>query len=791
MKKYFTFLISFFFFLIVSSYYQPKVSASILFQDDFNSESTNKWIINGSSGWHISNNKYGILLNPGLSNAIPNDNYWNVNWKNFIYELDIIGIQGVDKNILIRYKDTNNFYEIHHTVGSTIYFDRARPQGNYTLATAYYALDNNVTYHFKIIVNENHFTVFINNKKIFDVTDNFSPMNDGRIGIRAGTGAVSPTEVYFDNIIVRSLDDLEPVILLPGLGASWNYPAMLLGADRPQSEWFMTPGIKVYDGLIESLKNVGYVTGGPNRNLFIFNYDWQKSVPQIVNDLQNYIDNTVKPPAGTRINLVGHSLGGLIARTYFQNNPNAPIGRLLTVGAPHLGTTKAYYLWEGGEIDKFLSGTQRIAAGLVLHLRSKSFVSNAAAVQKTMPVFKDLLPAFDYLILNNQTKPISQMNQTNSWLANLSAYSPALFSSVNTLGGMGSNNTVRYLYASEPDWLSKILGLYPDGKPVSEQNSSGDDTILLFSAHLSGATQTTLPNLTHNDLIQSQTGIQKIMELLGLTPSLISTTSANLNYNRALVVQTDNANLSLTDQNNQPVGFGNSKLLILPNALPGDYQIEITNPTETDYRLYTGQIGEDESLWTTTAGTVTPEEPQTLDLNFNPQAPNPPTGGPQPVLTTKVLLNDLKILVNNSQLSAALKRSTLTSLNEIIRLSGKKDFENAVLSLYKLRQNLDQNYKGKIDEIISNLEVSYLQAKTGIYNQTKLTKELNLAQSLFTQAENQLKKLSPNRQKPEFAALYLKNQEKLNLAKNSVSYLAHIAALGSQSLSQEAIKLYK
>lgn len=480
----------------------------------------------------------------------------------------------------------------------------------------------------------------------------------------------------------------------------------------------------------------------------------------------------------------------MVARTYFQNNPDAPLGKVLTVGSPHAGTLKAYYLWEGGQIDKILSGPQKIAAGLVLHLRKPGFVSNAAAIQSLIPSFKDILPTFDYLKSNGQIKPLSEMKQINFWLLNLNDnLSPSFSSLINTFAGSVDASTARYLNVTEPNWLEKILGVYPDGKPVSEELYYGDNTILATSAHLANSSRTSVANLNHSELVQSQTGIGKIMEILGLSPTLISTASANLNYNQALVVQTDNAKINVTDQNNQPVGDGSSQLIILPNAPPGQYQIEIENEDKTDYHLYTGQIGEEESLWTTTAGS----EDQTLEVNFNPedpQPPNPPAGGPQ--ITAKVLLNDLKKMINESSLSLAVKRASLTQTNGIIRLTDQKNFESAILSLYKLRQSLTVlNLKGKVDEILLNLEESYLKSKTGTYNQTKLNKELILAQALFTQSENQLKKLSPIKQKPEFGELYLKNQEKLNAAQNSLSYEAHIKALGSQSLSREALKLFR
>lgn len=49
-----------------------------------------------------------------------------------------------------------------------------------------------------------------------------------------------------------------------------------------------------------------------------------------------------------KVHLVGHSLGGLVIRQFLYDNLNSPtpvaIGRVVTLGTPHLGSTAAHYL---------------------------------------------------------------------------------------------------------------------------------------------------------------------------------------------------------------------------------------------------------------------------------------------------------------------------------------------------------------------------------------------------------------------------------------------------------------
>ncbi|ALF60414.1 hypothetical protein AOC03_10465 [Psychrobacter urativorans] len=45
------------------------------------------------------------------------------------------------------------------------------------------------------------------------------------------------------------------------------------------------------------------------------------------------------------IDLVGHSLGGLIIRDFIADYPQWQIGRCVTLGTPHLGSVTADYIW--------------------------------------------------------------------------------------------------------------------------------------------------------------------------------------------------------------------------------------------------------------------------------------------------------------------------------------------------------------------------------------------------------------------------------------------------------------
>ncbi|MFH1863322.1 MAG: C39 family peptidase, partial [bacterium] len=165
------------------------------------------------------------------------------------FDVDLTGIQGTDKNIIVKYKNELEFYEIHHT-GGNIYFEKHLPPDGHTqkLATEiYYQLLNNTTYHFKIKVDNNKYKISIvdggNETLLFDVTDP-DPSYTGKVGLRAGTGAVFPTEVWFDNVVVTEIPEAPPTPL-----PSLDVPDL--------KQYDLAWGNQIYDHLNATIRQFG------------------------------------------------------------------------------------------------------------------------------------------------------------------------------------------------------------------------------------------------------------------------------------------------------------------------------------------------------------------------------------------------------------------------------------------------------------------------------------------------------------------------------------------------------
>lgn len=82
------------------------------------------------------------------------------------------------------------------------------------------------------------------------------------------------------------------------------------------------------------------------RHVFTMNYNViGHDVEELAAQLGGYIENVLNRTGATRVHLVGHSLGGLVARTYVQElRGEDRVHTCITLGTPHSGT---YAAWMG------------------------------------------------------------------------------------------------------------------------------------------------------------------------------------------------------------------------------------------------------------------------------------------------------------------------------------------------------------------------------------------------------------------------------------------------------------
>lgn len=123
----------------------------------------------------------------------------------------------------------------------------------------------------------------------------------------------------------------------------------------------------VYGPLLDQISAIGYreyqVDKKPERrtfsgcdtanqeqdhpNLFVYAYDWRLDNAENAALLSQYVTCIEQFYPNTRVNILTHSMGGLLARRYILDNPDK-VDKLITIAAPWLGAPKAIMALETG-----------------------------------------------------------------------------------------------------------------------------------------------------------------------------------------------------------------------------------------------------------------------------------------------------------------------------------------------------------------------------------------------------------------------------------------------------------
>lgn len=199
--------------LLISLYifnFNIASASTILFQEDFSGD-LSKWIPTRDDGskWFIKDGMVGAKVhnNFDVTEIIPSDSNLLHTTDNFSVEFDVLPISGSDVNFTIQYSSPNNFYELHF-VPNNLYLDRTQPTYSSNLT---YNLTYNSVSHIKIDYLQSSIRVYIDNVELVNLSDPGNPYKNGKVGLKVGTGLGGVTEVYFDNIVVTSIDP-EPTI---------------------------------------------------------------------------------------------------------------------------------------------------------------------------------------------------------------------------------------------------------------------------------------------------------------------------------------------------------------------------------------------------------------------------------------------------------------------------------------------------------------------------------------------------------------------------------------------------
>jgi probable HAF family extracellular repeat protein len=134
-----------------------------------------------------------------------------------------------------------------------------------------------------------------------------------------------------------------------------------------------------------------------NPSLFVFAYDWRKSIIENANNLEDYMGCIQKFYPDSKVDILAHSTGGLIARRYILQNPDQ-VNKLITLGTAWLGTPEAIHVLATGDWDGFMGDAIMTS-------------TTAKYVLGSFPGAHELLPGASYYLLSGLQSPLFE----NGW----------------------------------------------------------------------------------------------------------------------------------------------------------------------------------------------------------------------------------------------------------------------------------------------------------------------------------------------------------------------------------------
>ena len=408
--------------------------------------------------------------------------------------------------------------------------------------------------------------------------------------------------IWIDYLRVNPENTNIPIIILPGFGGSWDIGAILDGTAG--NDWKVPSFVKNYDGIMQSFRNAGYED---NTDLFIFPYDWRKPLINLADDLKSFIDG--KNLTG-KIDLIGHSMGGLVARSYAQKYGVERVNKILTAGSPHLGVIDTYGLWEGAKIWDGV-WWENVLLEIATEVNSGADESKVAAIRRVSPSIIDLFPTVPFLISGEVTQGIDTMIQKNGYLGTLNQNVGALGDKLTPFWSEDINVTKNNIKITTRSDADSLEGKWEDGKPIEGDafgKTLGDGTVTKESAVGPFGTGEKLTGW-HGDLLSTQNNIGKIFQKLELDPDFAVSSETDSRRKSFVAILRSPGTLEVCDKLlincNDELGlyFPEFKLFILPGYEDEDLSVKVKESGLGSYTLHVGKV-EDEGWWNRAVGNL-------------------------------------------------------------------------------------------------------------------------------------------------------------------------------------------
>jgi len=279
---------------------------------------------------------------------------------------------------------------------------------------------------------------------------------------------------FFSSFSAFAADIERPVIVVPGILASYN--KKLMHQDKDGGKWGFVFGGNYYKDLISLLKEKGYEEG---KTLFVAHYDWRKSAEDSAkNYLVPMIKEAKEKSGKEKVDIVAHSMGGLVSRSYIQSDDyNYDVLRLVMLGTPNLGAGSAYVTWEGGEYPKdwdfFVKRHVDSIESDLKKARNRKDLTRPQTFREFFPGLKDLLPIYSFTKKDGVAVSAWNRTEQNTFLNSLNNGRNLLNNrgvGVTTIGGTEISTLDKIYLKSDRTEDDKTNLRWRDGRPIDDDS---------------------------------------------------------------------------------------------------------------------------------------------------------------------------------------------------------------------------------------------------------------------------------------------------------------------------------